>query len=96
MRDIDERVAAERAPPVRRERVKVVVERPPDRLVLLIAQPRVNGGPPHDGPWPSRSTVNRGSARSLVRERARFAERTISSEATSRCRLAEPADVEAV
>ena len=29
VRDIDERVAAERAPPVRRERMKVVVERLP-------------------------------------------------------------------
>ena len=69
---------------------------PLDRLVLLIAQPRDQRRVLHDGPLAVALHGFRGSARSLVRERARFAERTISSRSDFRGRLAEPADVEAV
>src|SRR4030095_7120793 len=39
VRDVDERVATESAPPMRRQRVKVLIQSLGDRLVLLSAEP---------------------------------------------------------
>ena len=76
---VEERVAADDARPVRRQRAQVVVQAGGEQLGVRFGRPgdqrrllaRSGGAPP-------RCSVNRGSARSLVRRRARFAARLTS------------------